>query len=256
MGQDSSVGDQAFHTTRWTLVVRAYREGGEEVVREAREALEQLCSTYWYPLYALARREGLGSDGAEDAVQGFLAELLERRDLAQADPDQGRLRAYLSVAFRHYLSNERRRAGALKRGGDRLRLPMDPAQAEERYGGASGQALDPAALFDRAWALTLIEQVLAELEEGYRQRGRGAWFDALRPGLVGDVGLANHARAAEGLGSTEGEVKVAAHRLRERFREALLQAVAHTLEEPEAESQRLAGRQVELAALFAALGAG
>jgi len=233
---------QTFHTTRWSIILRAGREDGT-----GRAALEELCGAYWYPLYALARRRGVNAVEAEDAVQEFFADLLARGDVARADPARGRFRAYLSTAFRNHLANERNRARAAKRGGGRAPRALDAAGAEVRYTEASGRALGPEELFDRAWALTLLEGALARLRAEYGERGREALFDALRHTLVGEQPEESRASLAERLGMTEGALKVAVHRLRGRYREALLGAVRDTVEREE-------DVEAELGALFAALG--
>jgi len=232
-----------FRTTRWTVVLEAGRgEAG------GRAALEELCGTYWYPLYALARRRGFASDGAQDAVQGFFADLLARGDVARADPERGRFRAFLAKAFTNHLANARDAARAQKRGGGRVALPLDGALAEERYEQASGRALDPVALFDRAWALALIEEALAGLRADYARRGRSELFDALRPVLLEpDGGATDRAALARSLALTDGALKVALHRLRGRARDALRAAVRDTVARDEEV-------ETELARLFAALG--
>lgn len=231
-----------FRTTRWTVVLSV--GGGDGA---GRAALEELCAAYWYPLYALARRRGFTASDAEDAVQGFFADLLARGDVARADPERGRFRAFLSSAFRNHVSNARARERAEKRGGGRAPLSLDVARAEERYSNASGLALDAEALFDRAWALALLESALARLRADYVARGNEALFDALRPALVEPGDEAPRAELARSLGMTEGALKVAVHRLRARYRDALRSAVRDTLE-GEGDVER------ELAALFAALG--
>jgi RNA polymerase sigma factor (sigma-70 family) len=233
-----------FRTTRWTMVLGAGRDDAQ-----GRAALEQLCGTYWYPLYAVARRKRLDAGAAEDAVQAFFADLLARGDVARADPERGRFRAYLCTAFRNHLAGERKRARALKRGGGQALLSLDAAGAEQRYSQASGKALDPEALFDRAWALTLLEGALARVRGDYAGRDQEVLFDALRETLTEPEGGAPRAQLAEELGMTEGALKVAVHRLRGRYREALLAAVRDTVEGE-------ADVQAELGRLFAALGGG
>ena len=232
-----------FRTTRWTIVLEAGRgaEGG-------RAALEELCGAYWYPLYALARRRGLAAVDAQDAVQGFFADLLARGDVARADPERGRFRAFLAKAFTNHLANARDRSRAQKRGGGRVALSLDSGTAEERYEQGSGRALDPEALFDRAWALALIEEALARLRAEYARRGRSELFDALRPVLLEPDGAeTDRAALARSLALTGGALKVALHRLRGRARDALRAAVRDTVaSEEEVEA--------ELARLFAALG--
>lgn len=233
-------GDPDFHTTRWSQVLEAGQETG-------RAALGALLDAYWYPLYALGRRSGLAPPDAEDAVQGFLAALLSRGDVARADPARGRFRAWLGTAFRNHLSNLRDAARAQKRGGGREPIALDLSQAEERYVQGSGRALQPEQLFDRAWALTLLERALAALREDYAARGKTDLFEALRPTLMTEEPAPDRAQLAARLGLSEGALKVASHRLRRRYRETLLAAVADTLSDPNE-------IQDELQALFAALG--
>lgn len=228
-----------FRTTRWSIVTGAAEDGERRAA-----ALEELCATYWYPLYALARRRGLPAAGAEDAVQGFFADLLARGDVARADPSRGRFRSFLCTAFRNWSNNERDRANTAKRGGGAVPMSLD--DAETRYEAASGRALEPDALFDRAWALTMLDVALASLRESYAVRGQEARFDALRGFLTGDEPDAARAQLAASLGMTEGALAVAIHRLRERYRDALTAAVGDTVERDD-EVER------ELGALFAAL---
>ena len=234
--------DATFRTTRWSVVLEA---GGEDAA--ARVALSELCERYWYPLYALARRRGLDRSGAEDAVQGFFADFLERGDVDRADPSRGRFRAYLATAFRNHLANARARERALKRGGGRALVSLDVLEAEARYEASSGQALRPEALFDRAWALALLDQALEALRADYVRRGRARRFDLLRPCLTADDEAIDRAAVAEELALREGALKVAIHRLRQRYRDAVRQAVRDTVGDEDAVED-------ELAVLFRALG--
>ena len=193
---------------------------------ETREALETLCRTYWVPLYAFARRSGRDADAAQDAVQAFLAHLIEKHAVAAADPARGRFRAFLLASFRNHMRNERARDAALKRGGGVAPLSLDTAAAESRL------RIDPAhrataeRLFERDWALTLLDRVLGRVREGYAARGKADVFDALKDTLTGG---GDYAARAKALGMTEGALKVAAHRLRDRYRLALREEVGQTL---------------------------
>jgi DNA-directed RNA polymerase specialized sigma24 family protein len=231
-----------FPTTWWSRVARA----GDPADPEARAALEGLCRDYWYPLYAFARRWGLTPDDACDLVQGFLADLIERGDLAAADRDRGRFRAFLRAACVHYLAHRREHDGALKRGGGRRRVSIDQLDAEGRYGREPAHELTAERLFERRWALTLLEGVLAHLESEMTGAGKADLFARLRPTLEGEEGAESYREIAAALEMTEGAVKGAAYRLRARYRERLRAEVARTVADP-------AEVDAELAELLAAL---
>jgi RNA polymerase sigma-70 factor (ECF subfamily) len=169
-----------FPTTHWSRVVAA----GDRAAPEAREALAELCRAYWYPLYAFVRRKGHGPEDAQDLVQGFFAALLEHDGLAALDRDQGRFRAFLIAACDHYLSNQIDRRTARKRGGGRLILSIDGVEAEGRYGSEPAHELTAERLYQRRWATTLLERVLATLEAEMLQAGKVRLFEALRPALL------------------------------------------------------------------------
>jgi RNA polymerase sigma factor (sigma-70 family) len=226
-GDPGPGGSPRFATTRWSLVVAA----GEAPEGEGRAALEALCGAYWYPLYAFERRRGAGAEEARDLVQGFFAALLEKGYLAQADRERGRFRTFLIAAFRHHASKERERERAQKRGGGRAPLSLDFADGEARYLREPVEERTPESLYERRWALSLLDGTLARLREEHRGGGREAWFEALRPHLVGDGGEP-HAALGERLGMSEGAVKVAVHRLRRRYREVLREAIAATVADP------------------------
>jgi RNA polymerase sigma-70 factor (ECF subfamily) len=229
-------------TTRWSVVLGA----ADENEPRAREALAVLCHTYWYPLYTFVRRSGVAAVDAEDVVQGFFARLLESRDLARIAPERGRFRAFLLAAVKHHLANLRDRERALKRGAGRVHLWIDFAAAHERFAGEEARELAPERAFERAWALELVARAVAELERQYRASNRSELFDALKGELDGSGG--SHAEIGVRLGLSAGAVKVAAHRLRARFRGTLRALVAETVE-GEAEIE------AELADLLAALSA-
>jgi RNA polymerase sigma-70 factor (ECF subfamily) len=237
---DASPG--RFATTHWSLIVAA--RGGEAA--QARAALADLCRAYWYPLYAYIRRQGHAADEAQDLTQEFFARLLEKDFLATLDPGKGKFRSFLLTACKHFLVNERERAHAQKRGGGRPLVSLDFGDAEARYGREPGHSLTAERLFERRWALDLLNQVLARLRGEYEATGKGRLFECLKGRLTGDAG-APHARAAAELGLSEGAVKVAVHRLRKRYRELLREEIAHTVDDP--------GQvEDEIRALFAALG--
>lgn len=214
-----------FPATRWSLVDLA--SGAEDG-----EALERLCRVYWYPLYAFARRSGQSPADAEDQTQGFFQKLLEKDWLAAADRDKGRLRTFLLTAFRRYMANEWRRDRAEMRGGGWRRVDWDEAEGERRY--ANSQAdVRPEDLFDRQWALAVMERTLAGLQEEFEQRGKREHFEQLKSVLMLEKGAIDYAPLAERLGMKEGAVRVAIHRLRKRFRLQFREEVALTLEEGE-----------------------
>jgi RNA polymerase sigma-70 factor (ECF subfamily) len=217
--------ESSFLTTRWTWVAAA---GGADSER-AREALAGLCQAYWYPLYAYVRRFGVGAAEAEDVVQGFFARLIETRDLSKVTREGGSFRSFLRVAIRNHLANERDRERAAKRGGGRVRLAIDAPEAERRLAVEPAQEKTAEAAFDRAWALELMAACLSGLRAEYEESGRGAVFAALCAHLQAGATPEPIAAIAERLALSEVAVRVALHRLRERFRRRLEAEVASTL---------------------------
>jgi RNA polymerase sigma factor (sigma-70 family) len=215
----------------------------------ARAALEELCHDYWFPLYSFIRRRGSSPHEAEDLVQGFLADLLERGDLADLDRSKGRFRAFLRAACEHYLANRRNHDRAAKRSGERSIVSIDRLDAEDRYGCEPAHEITAERLFERQWTLTLLDRVLKRHEAESAQSGRSALFDQLRPALQGDHLAPSYRDIAARLGMTEGAVRVAAHRLRSRYREILREEVGRTTDDPSSVDD-------EIAVLLAALGAG
>jgi RNA polymerase sigma factor (sigma-70 family) len=232
-----------FPTTRWSRVIAA----GDPDAPRARESLADLCAAYWYPLYAYLRRRGQDPDRARDLTQDFFADALERGLLARADPARGRFRSFLRAACVNYLANSLDRDRALKRGGGRAALSIDSVDAEGRYARELADELTPERIFDRSWALTLLERVLDRLGREYDEVGRSATFEALRGGLVGGPEGVPYATIAARLGTTEGAARVAALRLRRRYGELLRREIASTLDDP-------ADVEDEIRDLFAALG--
>ena len=194
------------------------------------EALATLCETYWYPLYAYARRRGYGIEDAQDLTQAFFARVLSRDFFTKANPERGRFRAFFVTAFKHYLANEHDYARAGKRGGAQLPASLD--QAESRYEHEPAHDLTPEALYERRWALALIARAFGELEAEEEQKGRRAQFEALRPLLAGDE--TPHKAVAAQLGMSGGAVNVALHRLRRRFAYVLRERIAETVDSAEA----------------------
>jgi RNA polymerase sigma factor (sigma-70 family) len=219
-----------FATTRWSLVAAA---GGANPI-ESREACAALCSAYWYPLYAFVRRSGHSAADAEDLTQAFFARLLERNDLATADRDRGKFRSFLLSAIKHFLSNERDRRMAQKRGGGRQPLALDFASGETRYQNEPAHELTPEKLFEQKWALALLEQVLGQLRQQYVEAGKGALFDNLKGCLATTRQEVGYGELAATLGMTEGAVAVAVHRLRQRYRDLLRRQITETVSTPEA----------------------
>ena len=226
-----AAGPHQFATTRWTLVAAA----GKTATPEARTALAELCRLYWYPLYAFVRRRGYDADEALDLTQGFFTRLIEKNDLADAKQDRGRFRSWLLASVKHFLANEWDRATAQKRGGGRAvySLDIDPDDAERRYRHEPSHTLTAERVFDRRWALTMLEQALAALKTECEAEGKSALFEALRPSLTADAQDESYQAVADRLGSTQGAVKIAAHRLRRRYREVLREQIAQTVRRPE-----------------------
>jgi RNA polymerase sigma factor (sigma-70 family) len=217
-----------FPTTHWSCVLRA----GHPTDREGRDALERLCRDYWYPLYAFARRQGLDREEAGDLVQGFLADLIERRDLTKADPSRGRFRSFLGTACSHFLSHARDHDRAMMRGGGRTPVSIDLQDAEGRYINEPAHDLTAERLFERRWAMVLLGHVLARLESEASRGGKSELFQHLRPMLEGNDMLDSYKEIGETLQMSEGSVKVAAHRFRGRYRQILREEVARTVADP------------------------
>ena len=186
--------DPRFPVTRWSVVAEACDPGDPE----SAAALEDLCRTYWMPLYAAVRRFGHEPEDAEDLTQGFFARLLEKDWLQAADREKGRFRTFLMVALKRYLANEWHRGQAAKRGGGLEPVPLDTRLAERLYGGSGAHSLTPEQLFDKRWALTLIETALARMEQEYREAGRGGEFEVLKPCLTAGRGEIDYARTGGG----------------------------------------------------------
>lgn len=222
-----------FHTTRWSLIA-AVREPAAPA---AQLALAELCASYWYPIYAFIRRTGHNADAAQDSTQGFFTQLLEKGGLAGADRAKGKFRSYLLGACRHYLANEHDHATAAKRGGGQPVLSLDFPDAERRYLVEPIDQRTADQLFERRWALTLLDRTMSELQAEYAAAGNESLFDRLKETLTG--GAASHAEMATDLGMTEGAVKVAAHRLRKRYRELLREAIADTADDVDEEIREL-----------------
>jgi RNA polymerase sigma-70 factor (ECF subfamily) len=192
-------------------------------------ALAALCESYWYPLYAFARRQGHDSVEAQDLTQSFFARLLEKRDLAGVDRGKGRFRAFLLASLRHFLLNEWDKARAAKRGGGLTKLALDFDAAEGRYRFEPSHERTAEAIFDRAWALTMLDQVRARVRSEYEAEQKQKQLELLQTFLSGDGAVASYREVGQRLGMTEAAVKVAVHRLRRRFRELLREEISHTV---------------------------
>lgn len=214
-----------FAATDWSLVLAAGGTNAESV----RPALSRLLEAYWYPLYAFVRRKGRSPDDACDLTQEFLARLMERNFLSLADPARGRFRSFLLTAMERFLVDEHRRESREKRGGGRAALSLSVLDAEERYGLEPVDSLTPERLYDRRWAITLLEQALQRLEKESVAAGRGPLFAALRSALAGGEADAPYGQIAARLGMKEGAVKTAMHRLRRRFAAVLRAEIAETV---------------------------
>jgi RNA polymerase sigma factor (sigma-70 family) len=213
-----------FAPTRWTAVLSA----GHADTTRARQALAELCQTYWYPLYAYVRRRGYSSHDAEDLTQGFFARLLRLNSLAEVSPGRGKFRAFLLASIKNYLLVEWRRASAQKRDVRRT-FSFDLDAAEIRYHQEPFESFPPEWVFDRQWALTLLERVIQQLRREYELSGRGTIFQELRQTITLGRELVSHEDLAARLGMSEEAVRVAAHRLRKRYRQMLRAEIAGTV---------------------------
>ena len=225
-GVDSSPRDGAvaFTTTHWSVVLEAQ---GPTAAAEA--ALEKLCRTYWRPVYSFVRRQGVRPEEAEDLTQGFFALLLERRDFDAVRKEKGRLRSYLLTSLKHFLASERRRAMAAKRGKGQRLIPLEELSANERM---EMQAADPVSadrVYERRWAMTLMEQVLRRLKDEYVTAGNAALFDSLKQLLPDELGAPSRAEIASQLGMTDNALRQAFHRFRHRYQLLLREEISHTV---------------------------
>lgn len=233
-------GDAGFATTQWSMVLDARRSAPE-----ARQALAELCQRYWYPLYVYVRRRVPEVHEARDLTQEFFAHLLEKQTLHHADPARGRFRSFLLTALHHFLANQWHKARARKRGGGKAVLRLDFDDAPPHASLEPTHQLTPEKLFDRQWALALLDLVLTRLRLEHEAAGRAKLFEQLKQFLMGESPEATYLQAAAALGMSAGTLRVAAHRFRKRYRELLRQEVAQTVAD-EAEIED------EIRALFAA----
>ncbi len=229
MSKQNSWGQpSAFPSTRWSRVVAA----ADLATPDARAALEELCASYWYPIYAFVRRKGNDAEKSLDLTQSYFARLLEKGVLAAADPRKGRFRGFLRADCEHFLIDQHRREKALQRGGGVGFIAIDAQVAEGRYHFEPTDAMTPDRLFDRAWATTLLGRVLDLLAVEYSDSGRADLFAHLKVVLTEGKGAVPAATLAERLGMTEGAVHIAVHRLKKRYRVILKEQIAATLDDP------------------------
>jgi RNA polymerase sigma factor (sigma-70 family) len=225
-------GSPQFPTTRWTLVVAA----GDSHQKEARSALAALCENYWYPLYAYLRRRGYAADQAQDLTQDFFTRMLEGRYLDRADPEKGRFRSFLLTSLKFFVADEEDRRRAHKRGGAAV-VPLEFSSGEERYQREPAHDETPERVFERRWALAVLDRVVERLRNEFVQHGRPEHFERLKVFLLGQSD-ASYATLAREMNTSEGALKVAIHRLRKRYRELFRLEIADTVADPaEVESE-------------------
>jgi DNA-directed RNA polymerase specialized sigma24 family protein len=220
--------DPTFHTTHWSAVLTAC--GDDSTAAQA--ALSELCQTYWYPLYAYIRCRGNPTEDAADLTQGFFAQLLAKKYLADLTPGLGRFRSFLLTSLKHFLANEWDKGQAQRRGGGRLVISLDDDRAEERFRLEPVDQITPEVLFERRWACTVLEQVLGRLRDEFVQSEQAELFDELKVFLSTDQTHSSYTLVALRTGLKEGTVKVAVHRLRRRYGELLRAQIAQTVEDP------------------------
>jgi len=237
-----TLGGPVFVSTHWSVVIAA----GRSDTPRARRAMEQLCLTYWYPLYAYVRRRGYSPHDAQDLTQGFFEKLLARDSLASVAPARGRFRTFLLTAMSRFLVNEWKREHAGKRGGHCQILSLDWAAAEERFDLEPADHAAPDKAYDKQWALTLLTQVMERLEAEYQRESKSKLFDGLKSTLLGPRESQPYAELARQLKMSEAAVRVAVHRMRKRYRELIRDEIANTLENPD-------GVDAEMRHLFQAL---
>ena len=214
-----------FATTHWTVVLAA----GRRHTPQSDGALEELCRTYWFPLYAYVRRRGHSKEDAEDSVQAFFARFLARNYLAGLSAERGRFRAFLLASLKHFLINEWKKSQAQKRGGGAVPLSLDWQTADTRFQVAATSEPSPDKAFDREWALALLAQVIGRLQKECEADGKAEWFGQLKVFLAAGKGESAPSEVAKSLGLEEGTVRVAIHRLRKRYRALLREEIAQTL---------------------------
>ncbi|HXT10227.1 MAG TPA: sigma-70 family RNA polymerase sigma factor [Candidatus Angelobacter sp.] len=224
--QETTPAGPHFSPTHWSVVLAA---AGRADSTQARDALEKLCRNYWLPIYAFIRRQGRNPHDAQDLTQEFFARLLEKHFLGDVQRDKGRFRSFLLASVKHFLANEWDKAVAQKRGGGRAPISIDAAMAESAVGFEPADTLTAEKIFERRWALALLDQVLRRLREEYARDGKERQFERLKPTLTEASRSVPYAEIAAQLGASEGAVKVAVHRLRQRYRELLRAEITDTV---------------------------
>jgi DNA-directed RNA polymerase specialized sigma24 family protein len=227
---DSAAGDDhQFAATRWSVVLVAGRRSSPD----SRRALQSLCEAYWYPLYAYVRRRVSDVNDAHDLTQAFFAELLAKNYVGTAQAERGRFRAFLLTALKHFLSKEWEKARAQKRGGGKAPIPLDFESADSHYSIEPARGLTAEQIYDREWAVALLGRIVQRLEQESTQADKPRQFQELKGFLIGEHGGSTYADAATRLGVTEAAVKMAASRMRRRYRELLRDEIAETVSGPE-----------------------
>ena len=226
--QDPGPPKRVFATTHWSLVLAAADAGSPQ----ASEALEQLCRTYWHPIYTYIRWRGHKPEEAQDLTQAFFAGLLEKESIRLADPARGRFRTFLLTALQHFLVDDWKRTQCLKRGGRAIQLPLEEVIAKDPYTAEFTDRRTPEEAYEERWALTLLEEVLNRMREDYLRAGKARLFEVLQDFLWGREASTSYASLAQELAMTEGAVRVAVHRLREHYRERIWEEVAHIVGDP------------------------
>ena len=221
-------GRGVFATTHWSVVLTAR----DPAAPESSAAMETLCRTYWYPVYAFVRRQGQPAHDAQDLTQEFFARLLQKDYLRSAAREKGRFRTFLIVALKRFMANEWDRARALKRGGGETPLSLDTSLAETRYQMEPAADANPDSVYDRRWALTLLDQAMVRLRKEYESEAKGVDFEQLKSFLTVDRAEIGYGAIAARLGISEGAARVAVHRLRKRFREVFREQIAQTVSSP------------------------
>jgi RNA polymerase sigma-70 factor (ECF subfamily) len=227
IGASARDGAVAFTTTHWSVVLEAQGESPA-----AHEALEKLCRIYWRPIYSFVRRQGLGPEEAEDVTQGFFAQLLERKRFGAVRKEKGRLRSFLLGALKYFLADEQRRARAIKRGKGQRLIPLEELRANEQIDMEPADPVTAEMIYERRWALTVLERVLSRLKDEYVAAGNAALFDALKELLPDEPGSPSQAEIAARLGMTENAIRQAFYRFRQHYQSILREEIAHTVATP------------------------
>jgi RNA polymerase sigma factor (sigma-70 family) len=227
IGGSANHGPVAFTTTHWSIVLEAQGESPA-----AQDALEKLCRTYWRPIYGFVRRHGAGAEDAEDLTQGFFALLLERKDLNTVRKEKGRLRSYLLTSVKNFLADESRHAMAVKRGKGQRLIPLDEIREREGIDLERSDRLTADQIYERRWAFTVLEQVMARLREEYRSAGNVRFFDRMKKMLMDESDRPSQAEVASEFDMTENAVKQAFYRFRQRYQALLRDEIAHTVAMP------------------------